>query len=293
LAAVISDYLLCNGCHGNQVLSTESGAQDNIQNKILARHRYAAALRDLSDRPTAEILDGAFQSAAQLEQATFTSFLATRDARPTFEQAQCRGGVVDASLKVVHCGSAACQTHVPECARLGLPYLSTEGTQLDLWKPATNPPQQGLWVADRRWLVPPFTMPMGKLMFLHIPKTGGTAIEDAASTVGHTFGRFDRHYDGVPGAAVPGKICAPWRVEHLIFQSSLFAVRRCLSFTFVSCVHSVSVSLLLHPHPFPLPRPLPLSRPHSLSLSLSLFFSVSCFCLFFWRFLLSKSGSLG
>jgi hypothetical protein len=34
---------------------------------------------------------------------------------------------------------------------------------------------------------------------MHIPKTGGTAIEDAAQRSGFAWGRFDRHYDGVNG----------------------------------------------------------------------------------------------
>jgi len=53
---------------------------------------------------------------------------------------------------------------------------------------------------------------------MHIPKTGGTAIEDAAQRCGFAWGRFDRHYDGLNGdGSLQGngnpsnKICgSPW-----------------------------------------------------------------------------------
>ena len=39
----------------------------------------------------------------------------------------------------------------------------------------------------------------GRVWFIHIPKTGGAAIEDAAAKIGYAWGRFDRHYDGFAG----------------------------------------------------------------------------------------------
>lgn len=73
------------------------------------------------------------------------------------------------------------------------------------------------WMYDRRWDVPAYPKE-GRLFFMHIPKTGGTAIEDAAQTVGFAWGRFDRHYDGLNGdGALAGggnpsnKLCgSPW-----------------------------------------------------------------------------------
>ena len=56
-----------------------------------------------------------------------------------------------------------------------------------------------LLVCSCRYLVPEFKQPGGRLFFVHIPKTGGTAIEDAAAKIGFAWGRFDRHYDGHDG----------------------------------------------------------------------------------------------
>ena len=58
----------------------------------------------------------------------------------------------------------------------------------------------------------------GRLFFMHIPKTGGTAIEDAAQRSGFAWGRFDRHFDGVNGDGAVGMnklsascfLCCSW-----------------------------------------------------------------------------------
>jgi hypothetical protein len=91
----------------------------------------------------------------------------------------------------------------PACKGHNRNYTSTE---------AVNTGQYPAWMQDRRWTVPTFPV-KGRLFFIHIPKTGGTAIEDAAARQGYTWGRFDRHYDGVNGDGMPGtnKMCgSPW-----------------------------------------------------------------------------------
>jgi len=75
------------------------------------------------------------------------------------------------------------------CVANGANYTDSTGVDMAMY---SN------WMQDRRWDVPKYP-DHGRLFFMHIPKTGGTAIEDAAQRVGFAWGRFDRHYDGIKG----------------------------------------------------------------------------------------------
>ena len=113
----------------------------------------------------------------------------------------CQAG--SASSDIILCAGAcmAPATADPTCKAFDRPPLSKEGVDLTKAKG---------YLVDRRYTVPEFKQPGGRLFFVHVPKTGGTAIEDAARTVGFAWGRFDRHYDGHDGDGYPpreNRIC--------------------------------------------------------------------------------------
>lgn len=99
------------------------------------------------------------------------------------------------SDKVVKCSSEQCRVDVPACSRAAMGYEDKSLVDLDNWLP---------YFLDRRFAVPKMNHTRGgRLFYIHIPKTGGTAIENMGRQLGYSWGRFDRHYDGMPGDGHP------------------------------------------------------------------------------------------
>eukprot|EP00039_Didymoeca_costata_P014510 m.235188 g.235188 ORF g.235188 m.235188 type:complete len:544 (-) comp16040_c0_seq7:2537-4168(-) len=117
-----------------------------------------------------------------------------------------RAGSLPSLMVVYKCEDLCLRT--PDCAPLSLDYKDPARFNLEVKYP---------WMFDRRFTVAnDFSeIPGGRLFFLHIPKTGGSAVEVAGQGLGYGWGKFDRFYDGhngdIHGKSNGQKICdSPW-----------------------------------------------------------------------------------
>jgi hypothetical protein len=109
------------------------------------------------------------------------------------EGAMCEGGTTH--KRVAKCSSLQCQVDVEQCNRAMITVEDKSIVDSEDWLP---------YFLDRRFSVPDLSRsPGGRLFYIHVPKTGGTAIENMGREIGYSWGRFDRHYDGLPGDGHP------------------------------------------------------------------------------------------